>query len=187
MTGGEDLGNSPDMARRMAALIPGARWEIVPGLRHMGLAEAPEAFNGPLLDFLDEVRRHFGDLLHVSAIAGMQGATGDRVANVPAVSLHLGALAEHLGGHGEIFQHENSERLAGPCSTVLDAANHSGERKTGPRIAQVEIVQQSQLAEAVGVDDPAILVQGMAGYVEAQELLPLLQSLVLGPLLDRSL
>jgi pimeloyl-ACP methyl ester carboxylesterase len=52
MTGGEDHGNSPDMARRMAALIPGARCEIVPGLRHMGLAEEPEAFNGPLLSFL---------------------------------------------------------------------------------------------------------------------------------------
>lgn len=54
MTGGEDAGNSPDMARRMAALIPGARAEIVPGLRHMGLYENPEAFNGPLLGFLDE-------------------------------------------------------------------------------------------------------------------------------------
>jgi 3-oxoadipate enol-lactonase len=52
MTGGEDHGNSPDMARRMAALIPGARCEIMPGLRHMGLAEEPEAFNGPLLSFL---------------------------------------------------------------------------------------------------------------------------------------
>jgi len=54
MTGGEDHGNSPDMARRMAALIPGARCEIVPGLRHMGLAEEPEAFNGPLLSFLED-------------------------------------------------------------------------------------------------------------------------------------
>ncbi|MDX1576740.1 MAG: alpha/beta fold hydrolase, partial [Kiloniellales bacterium] len=54
MTGGEDQGNTPDMARRMAALIPGARLEIVPGLRHMGLYQQPAAFNGPLLDFLDE-------------------------------------------------------------------------------------------------------------------------------------
>jgi 3-oxoadipate enol-lactonase len=54
MTGSEDHGNSPDMARRMAALIPGARCEIVPGLRHMGLAEDPEAFNGPLLSFLED-------------------------------------------------------------------------------------------------------------------------------------
>lgn len=55
MTGGEDRGNSPDMTRRLAALVPGARAEIVPGLRHMGLAEDPEAFNRPLLAFLDEV------------------------------------------------------------------------------------------------------------------------------------
>ena len=54
MTGGEDHGNSPDMAWRMAALIPGARCEILPNLRHMGLAEDPAAFNGPLLDFLDD-------------------------------------------------------------------------------------------------------------------------------------
>ncbi len=54
MTGSEDHGNSPDMARRMAALIPGARCEIVAGLRHMGLAEDPEAFNGPLVSFLEE-------------------------------------------------------------------------------------------------------------------------------------
>ena len=52
MTGEDDHGNSPDMARRLAGLIPGARLEILPGLRHMGLAEAPEAFNRPLSSFL---------------------------------------------------------------------------------------------------------------------------------------
>ena len=55
MTGEQDNGNSPDMARRMAALIPGARAEIVPGLRHMGLAEAPERFNRPIVAFLEQV------------------------------------------------------------------------------------------------------------------------------------
>jgi pimeloyl-ACP methyl ester carboxylesterase len=53
LTGGEDHGNSPDMARRMAALIPGARAEIVPGLKHMGLAEDPAAFNSLLVPFLE--------------------------------------------------------------------------------------------------------------------------------------
>ncbi len=53
-TGGEDHGNSPDMARRMAALIPGARAEIVPGLKHMGLVEDPEAFNAILMPFLED-------------------------------------------------------------------------------------------------------------------------------------
>ncbi len=52
MTGAEDRGNSPDMARRLAALIPGAELAILPGLRHMGLAEDPEAFNSRLVDFL---------------------------------------------------------------------------------------------------------------------------------------
>ena len=54
-TGDEDRGNTPDMARRLAALIPGAHCEILPGQRHMGLAEDPEAFNRPLLNFLEEV------------------------------------------------------------------------------------------------------------------------------------
>jgi len=57
MTGGEDPGNTPDMSRRLAAVIPGARCEILAGLRHMGLAEDPEAFNRPLLAFLDEALR----------------------------------------------------------------------------------------------------------------------------------
>lgn len=54
LTGGEDHGSSPEMATRMAALIPGARVEIVPGLRHMGLVENPDAFIGTLLEFLEE-------------------------------------------------------------------------------------------------------------------------------------
>lgn len=52
VTGGEDQGNSPEMARRMAALIPGARAEVVPGLRHLGLIERPEAFADLLVPFL---------------------------------------------------------------------------------------------------------------------------------------
>ncbi|MDX1425781.1 MAG: alpha/beta fold hydrolase [Kiloniellales bacterium] len=57
MTGGEDRGNSPDMARRLAARVPGARLEIVPGLRHLGLMEDPEAFARPLIEFLDAALR----------------------------------------------------------------------------------------------------------------------------------
>ena len=55
LTGGEDHGNSPDMAMQMAALIPGARVEIMPGLRHMGLVEAPDTVNECLLAFLEAV------------------------------------------------------------------------------------------------------------------------------------
>ena len=52
---GEDHGNSPDMAQRMAARIPNAHVVIVPGLWHMGLAEDPAAINSVLVPFLDEV------------------------------------------------------------------------------------------------------------------------------------
>ena len=50
----EDHGNSPGMARRMAALIPNARAAVVPGLRHMGLAEDPAAITRILVPFLQE-------------------------------------------------------------------------------------------------------------------------------------
>ncbi len=52
MTGEDDPGNTPAMARAMAGLIPGARLVILPGLRHMALAEAPDAVNAPLCAFL---------------------------------------------------------------------------------------------------------------------------------------
>ena len=52
MTGADDPGNTPAMARAMAGLIPGARLAILPGLRHMALAETPEAVNEPLCAFL---------------------------------------------------------------------------------------------------------------------------------------
>jgi len=52
MTGEDDPGNTPAMSRAIAALIPGARLEILPGLRHMALAESPDAVNGPLSAFL---------------------------------------------------------------------------------------------------------------------------------------
>lgn len=53
LTGSEDHGNSPDMARRMAALIPDARAEILSGLKHMGLVENPQAVNSILIPFLE--------------------------------------------------------------------------------------------------------------------------------------
>ncbi len=52
MTGEDDGGNSPEMAKAMSERIPGAELVILPGLRHMGLAEAPDAVNGPLVSFL---------------------------------------------------------------------------------------------------------------------------------------
>jgi pimeloyl-ACP methyl ester carboxylesterase len=55
MTGEEDFGNSPDMARAMAALIPTARVEILPGLRHMALVENPSLVNQLILEFFLDV------------------------------------------------------------------------------------------------------------------------------------
>ena len=52
MTGEDDPGNTPAMSRAMAGLIPGARLVILPGLRHMALAESPPAINEPLSSFL---------------------------------------------------------------------------------------------------------------------------------------
>jgi len=52
LTGDEDFGNSPQMAQRMAETIPDARLAILPGLRHMALAEDPAALNAQLIPFL---------------------------------------------------------------------------------------------------------------------------------------
>lgn len=54
-TGEEDYGNSPEMAKRMADMLPNATVTVLEGLRHMALAEAPERFNAMLLDFLSSV------------------------------------------------------------------------------------------------------------------------------------
>jgi pimeloyl-ACP methyl ester carboxylesterase len=52
VTGSEDFGNSPDMAARMAHGMQNAVCRILPGLRHMALAEQPEAVLAELLPFL---------------------------------------------------------------------------------------------------------------------------------------
>ena len=52
MTGADDPGNTPAMALAMARLIPGASFVTLPGLRHMALAESPQAVNAPLSKFL---------------------------------------------------------------------------------------------------------------------------------------
>ncbi len=55
LTGEEDYGNSPEMTKRIAAAIPHAHPVVLPGLRHMALAEDPEAVLKWLLPFLIEV------------------------------------------------------------------------------------------------------------------------------------
>jgi pimeloyl-ACP methyl ester carboxylesterase len=55
ITGDEDFGNSPAMARAIASEIAGSDALILPGLRHMALAEDPPAVNAPILAFLDRL------------------------------------------------------------------------------------------------------------------------------------
>ncbi len=53
MTGANDPGATPEMARAMAAVLPKARLEILPGARHMMPLEAAAAVNAALGAFLD--------------------------------------------------------------------------------------------------------------------------------------
>ncbi|KAB1650518.1 alpha/beta fold hydrolase [Pseudoclavibacter endophyticus] len=53
VTGELDPGSTPDMSRRLADAIPGARAEIVPGARHMLPLEAPRALVAALITHLD--------------------------------------------------------------------------------------------------------------------------------------
>ncbi|MEM6939996.1 MAG: alpha/beta hydrolase [Pseudomonadota bacterium] len=57
ITGDEDFGNGPEMARAIADEITGAQLRILPGLRHMALAENPAAFNTVLRAFLADLER----------------------------------------------------------------------------------------------------------------------------------
>ncbi|MFV2054063.1 alpha/beta fold hydrolase [Aliiroseovarius sp. YM-037] len=55
ITGVEDFGNGPEMTHAIAAEIPGAKAVILPGLRHMALAENPAAVNNPLRAFINRL------------------------------------------------------------------------------------------------------------------------------------
>ena len=55
LTGDEDTGNGPEMSVAIATEIPRSRLVILKGLRHMALAEDPEAVNRPVTAFLTEV------------------------------------------------------------------------------------------------------------------------------------
>ncbi len=57
MTGADDSGSTPDMARAMAAEVPGSEVVIVPGVRHLGLIERPDLFAEPLVHFLSRWAR----------------------------------------------------------------------------------------------------------------------------------
>ncbi len=55
MTGEEDFGNGPEMSHAIASEIAGSELHILKGLRHMALAEDPQAVNTPLIAFLKRV------------------------------------------------------------------------------------------------------------------------------------
>lgn len=55
LTADDDHGNSPEMSIAIATEIPRARLVILKGLRHMALAEDPQAVNRPVREFLTEV------------------------------------------------------------------------------------------------------------------------------------
>ncbi|MCL6641256.1 MAG: alpha/beta hydrolase, partial [Candidatus Rokubacteria bacterium] len=51
--GADDPGTPPAMAREIAARIPGARLEVLPGARHAAVVERAEEFTRLLAGFLD--------------------------------------------------------------------------------------------------------------------------------------
>lgn len=57
LTGEYDYSCTPDMSRRTAEKIPGARFRVMPGLGHFPMAENPPLFTGHLIDVLDELDR----------------------------------------------------------------------------------------------------------------------------------
>jgi pimeloyl-ACP methyl ester carboxylesterase len=59
-TAENDPGSTPAMSQAMATAIPGARLEIMPGLRHMPMIEGPNVVSDLLLDFLDGLPRDGG-------------------------------------------------------------------------------------------------------------------------------
>jgi 3-oxoadipate enol-lactonase len=52
VVGADDTLTPPDLARVMAARIPGARLTVISGAGHLSNIENPEAFNAAVLDFL---------------------------------------------------------------------------------------------------------------------------------------
>lgn len=55
IAGGEDRTMAPAVVEAMAQRIPGARFEIIPGVGHLANLENPGAFNRILSEFLDTI------------------------------------------------------------------------------------------------------------------------------------
>jgi pimeloyl-ACP methyl ester carboxylesterase len=56
MTCENDSGSTPKMSHDIAAEIDGAEVTIVPRLQHLGIMEDPDAFTGPILEFLGKAK-----------------------------------------------------------------------------------------------------------------------------------
>jgi 3-oxoadipate enol-lactonase len=54
LTSPEDVLFPPEVMEEVAATIPGARLQVIPGVGHSTYFEAPEVFNRVVLDFLAE-------------------------------------------------------------------------------------------------------------------------------------
>lgn len=57
ITGEDDRNSTPAMTHEIASEIAGATSNILPGLRHMGLVEDPDAFIDLVVPFLSDVAR----------------------------------------------------------------------------------------------------------------------------------
>jgi pimeloyl-ACP methyl ester carboxylesterase len=55
VVGAADKTSPPEVAADMAARLPDARLEVIPGAGHLSNLEAPEAFNAALISFLDDL------------------------------------------------------------------------------------------------------------------------------------
>src|SRR6187549_2576942 len=62
-------------------------------------------------ELIDEPRRGLGHALHVLAVARVQDAAGNQVADLPAVLHHFRTLAQHLGRDAELFFHDGRRAL----------------------------------------------------------------------------
>ncbi|GEB50050.1 alpha/beta fold hydrolase [Streptomyces cacaoi] len=57
VTGSEDPGSTPLMTRRLADAVPGARYALIEGARHLLPLEAPEALTNEIIRHITEVER----------------------------------------------------------------------------------------------------------------------------------
>ncbi|KGM31409.1 alpha/beta fold hydrolase, partial [Inquilinus limosus] len=57
LCGTADIATTPELVRSLAALIPDARYEDIPGAGHIPCVEAPDVLAGLIRDFIEEGRR----------------------------------------------------------------------------------------------------------------------------------